>query len=199
MSVIGLTGGVGAGKSTVTSIAEKLGATVVSADELGHAVYESGTSEHAAVVEAFGSCAQNPDGSINRTALGEIVFADASQLRRLTDIVWPGIRARALEAITEFRIQRPNGVFMLDAALLLEAKWDELVDQVWVVTASEDERVLRTMQRDGVDRNKVSQRMQSQMSEKDRLDAADVILRNDGDIDELHHNVARELMRLGSN
>ena len=198
MTIVGLTGGLGAGKSTVASIAARLGAAVINADKLGHEVYAPGTPEHREVIEAFGSKVQADDGTINRRTLGEIVFADRSLLDRLNSIVWPGIRTKAQEAFERFREARSNDVLILEAAVLLEAGWEKLVDEVWVVTAAKKVRAQRTMQRDDVSESAALRQLRSQTAEHEHLAVADVVIENHGSIDELRNAVERELRRLRS-
>jgi dephospho-CoA kinase len=106
---------------------------VIDADRLGHRVYEPGTPAHRAVVAAFGSEVVAADGSIDRAALGARVFGRPEQLRRLTDIVWPEIQRLAEAEIAAAHAERPDAIVVLDAAVLLEAGWGSLADEIWVV------------------------------------------------------------------
>ena len=135
MHSIGLTGGIASGKSTVVELLQELGAATIDADRLGHQTYEPGTDTFAAVVAAFGGEIVAADGSIDRRALGGKVFGQPDQLKRLTDIVWPGIRSLAAAELQRLEAQGEQ-VAVLEAAVLIEAEWQDLVDEVWVVSVS---------------------------------------------------------------
>ena len=148
MFVIGLTGGIAAGKSTVAKLLGERGAAVIDADRLGHRAYARGQPAFAEVVAAFGEGVLADDGGIDRRALGRKVFGDAAELKRLTDIVWPEIRAVAR---AELALARAAGrpVAVLEAAVLLEAGWQDEVDEVWAVTVPPQVAVARAAARDG--------------------------------------------------
>ncbi len=137
MHVIGLTGGIASGKSTVTRFFLDHGVPVIDADILGHRTYDPGTDTFEAVVRAFGPELVAPDGTIDRKVLGGKVFGRPDELKRLTDIVWPGIRRLATEALSEYETGG-NAVAVLEAAVLFEAGWDDLADEIWVVVVEPD-------------------------------------------------------------
>jgi dephospho-CoA kinase len=184
MLTIGLTGGIGSGKSETARILERLGAVVISADLAGHEAYRSGTEAWHAVVRAFGRGVVGPDGEIDRKQLGKIVFANPAQLRRLNEIVWPEIR-RILQARVdaEKRSGRARAV-VVEAAVLLEAGWDDLVDEVWVVDAP-DSLVVSRLEAKGIPRHDSIARMKVQQPSETRRARADVVIRNDGDLSAL--------------
>lgn len=190
MLIIGLTGGIGSGKSETARILERLGATVVSADRAGHEAYRAGSKAWAAIVEAFGKGVVGPDGEIDRKRLGAIVFADPAQLRRLNEIVWPEIR-RILEARVdaERRAGKAKGV-IIEAAVLLEAGWDDLVDEVWVVDAPEPVAIER-LQVKGITSDQARAAMRGQYSSEARRARADVVIHNDGDLMKLEAAVRK--------
>jgi len=133
MIVIGLTGGIASGKSTISGALAEHGATVVDADKVGHDGYRPGTEGWRKVVDAFGKQIVAPDGEIDRKALGAIVFGDPAHRERLQAIVWPLMKGMMRRLIDDFRNQG-IGVAVIEAAVLIEADWVDLVDQVWVVT-----------------------------------------------------------------
>src|SRR5919108_2092062 len=135
--VIGLTGGIGTGKSTVTRVLEDLGAAVIDADKVGHQIYLPDLPAWREIVETFGAQVLDADRAIDRQALGKIVFADPEALRALNRIVHPKMFDRMLELITEMRARGGMKAIVVEAAVLIEANWMPLVDQVWVVVASE--------------------------------------------------------------
>mgnify|MGYP002682647822 FL=1 len=150
MHVIGLTGGIASGKSTVTRFFKDRDIPVIDADVLGHRTYDPGTDTFAAVVKAFGDDLVAPDGTIDRRVLGGKVFGKPDELKRLTDVVWPGIRKLASEALSEFEAAG-NTLVVLEAAVLFEAGWEDLVEDVWVVVVEPDLAVQRLATRNGLD------------------------------------------------
>lgn len=181
MVVIGLTGGIGSGKSEAARILEQLGAVVVNADRVGHATYRSGTSTWHAIVQAFGLEVVGHDGEIDRRRLGAIVFGDPGRLKRLNEIVWPAIRQALAARIARERHDDSSAAIVIEAAVLLEAGWDDLVDEVWVVDAPEPEVQSRLVAR-GMSREDVRARSQFQLSRDERNGRAQVLIRNDTDL-----------------
>lgn len=191
MFIIGLTGGIGTGKTEAAKLLEGLGAAVVNADLLGHEVYRPQTEGWREVVAAFGERVVSADGEIDRRALGGIVFSDEGALRRLNDITHPRIYALAAERLDALRRQGV-GVAALEAALLIEAQWTGLVDEVWVVTSPEEDVIERLGERNGMDADTARGRIRAQMPQSERVGYADAVLENSGSPEELDANV-REL------
>ena len=191
MRRIGLTGGIGSGKSTVARLLEELGAEVIDADRVGHEIYLPGTPGWSRVVEAFGREIVAADGSIDRKKLGAIVFASPEALRRLNGIVHPliaeEVRARAERAKADGRAR----AVVVEAAVLLEAGWDALVDEVWVVVATPDLAAERVVRDRGLAADEVRRRIRSQISDEERTAAADCVIRNTGSLEELRAAVAK--------
>ncbi|KAM3658304.1 bifunctional coenzyme A synthase [Ammospiza nelsoni] len=173
--VIGLTGGTGSGKTSMAKLLGQLGAFVIDADQLGHAVYAPGGPAHEAVVAAFGAEILNKDGTINRKVLGAKVFGNQEQLKRLTDIVWPRIAQMVKEKVREADAQG-KAVCVLDAAVLLEAGWQDMVHEVWTAIIPEEEAVRRIVARDGLTEEAARRRLQSQMSNRQRVEQSQVVL-----------------------
>jgi len=178
--IIGLTGGIASGKSTAARHLGALGAHVIDADRLGHRAYEPGTRAHQAVINAFGEEVRGADGHIDRKRLGAKVFGDAAALGRLTDIVWPEIRRLAQAEIAAAQAARPDGVVVLEAAVLLEAGWQDAVDETWVVSVDRATALNRAMQRDGADAAAVEARIDAQLANAEREARADVVFDNSG-------------------
>lgn len=194
--VIGLTGGIASGKSTVAGLLAEHGAVVVDADKLGHRAYRPGRPAFARVVSTFGSEVVGADGAIDRKALGALVFGDASALRRLTDIVWPEILALAKDEIAAAR-RAGAMVAVLEAAVLLEAGWQSEVDEVWAVTVPPHVAVQRATARDGVDADAVRARIAAQLSNEERAAKADVVIENTSSRQALAERLRRQWRRLG--
>jgi len=178
---IGLTGGIGSGKSEASRILSELGALVIDADIVGHETYRSGEPAFRGVVEAFGDGIVGSDGEIDRRQLGSIVFANPDNLARLTGIVWPKIREHLEKIIERAGAQRETQAIVVEAAVLFEAGWENLFDEVWVITAPEDE-VLKRLE---IQRNQKPEqtraRVRAQMTNDERERRADVMVRNDED------------------
>lgn len=196
MTVIGLTGGIASGKSTAAAHFKQFGAIVIDADRLGHRVYEPRTSGFEALVNEFGHDIVADDGTINRQILGGKVFGDPGQMKRLTDIVWPGIRQFATEEIAEITRRDPNAVIVLEAAVLIEAGWNDFVDEVWVVYVKPEVARERLMSRNGLTAEQAQARIDSQLTNKERLQHADVKIENSGDLEQFEQKLAREWKRL---
>ena len=188
MHVIGLTGGIASGKSTVTRFFKDRDGPVIDAVILGHRTYDPGTDTFAAVVATFGQDLVAADGSIDRRVLGGKVFGKPDELKRLTDIVWPGIRKLASEALSEFEAAG-NSIVVLEAAVLFEAGWEDLVDEVWVVVVEPDLAVQRLASRNGLDEAAARARIDSQLSNDERISRSNVVIKNNGTLEELESGI----------
>ena len=184
MFVIGLTGGIGTGKTCVSSLLKNLGAAIVNADLLGHEVYAPQSEGWHAVVDTFGEQIVADNGEIDRRALGGIVFSDENALLQLNAIMHPRIYTLAeqrLNAIAE----RGENTAVLEAALLIEAKWTPLVDEVWVTVSPVTDIITRLQERNNMDEDTARSRINSQMPQSERVQHADVVLENAGSLEEL--------------
>lgn len=196
MTVIGLTGGIASGKSTAAAWLKDFGAFVIDADRLGHRVYEPGTPGFEGVVNEFGHDIVAADGTINRQLLGGKVFGRPDQMKRLTDIVWPEIRRLAREEVTEQKRRDRKGHIVLEAAVLVEANWFDLVDEVWVVTVEPDVARARLMARNGLTEAQAQSRIDSQLTNKERSLHAYAKIDNSGTLDDFRQKVEREWKKL---
>ncbi|WP_448613056.1 dephospho-CoA kinase [Modestobacter sp. URMC 112] len=174
---IGLTGGIGSGKSTVAALLAERGARVVDADRIAREVLEPGTPGLAAVVAEFGAGVLAADGSLDRAALAGVVFADPAARARLDAVVHPLVRARAAEAVAA---APPDAVVVQDVPLLVETGQAGSYDLVLVVETDPEVRVQRLVAR-GLSADDARARMASQATDEQRRAVADVVLRNDGD------------------
>ncbi len=206
MYVIGLTGGIGTGKTAVSEMLRELGAAVIDADKVGHEAYLPGAEVWQAVVDAFGKGILTEGGEIDRKRLGAIVFGDPAELGRLNSIMHPRMYRMMEEKLDGLRSEG-CGAAVVEAALLIEADWQPLTDEVWVVTAPEEDAVSRTAARSGLSEEAVRARIGSQMAQSERVKHADVVIENDGTLEDLRRQVTEawneralareELSRLG--
>lgn len=193
---IGLTGGIGSGKSTVARLLADFGATVIDADRVGHQVYAPGTPGWTQVVDRFGADIVAEDGSIDRRRLGAIVFADAGALLALNEIVHPLIGAEIARRIRVHREVPTDSVLVIEAALLVEAGWNDLTDEMWLVRAGSETVVERVCAARGLDPAQVQARIAAQASDAERLAVADVVIDNEGSLADLERRVRDAWERL---
>ncbi len=184
---IGLTGGIGSGKSTVAGLLAARGARIVDADRIAREVVEPGTPGLDAVVAAFGSDVLAPDGALDRPALAAVVFADPDARRRLDGIVHPLVRARAAELVAA---APPDAVVVQDVPLLVETGQAGSYDLVLVVEADLDTRVRRLVGR-GLSEDDARARIAAQATDEQRRAAVDVVLDNSGTVGDLEAQVER--------
>ena len=188
MFVIGLTGGIGTGKTQVSRLLEELGASIVNADLLGHEVYKPQSEGWHAVVNAFGEQIVSDNGEIDRRALGGIVFSDDSALQQLNAIMHPRIYDLAEQRLKGLADQGVTTA-VLEAALLIEAKWTPLVDDVWVTVSPEEDIIARLQERNNMDEATARSRIDSQMPQTERVEHADVIVENNASLEDLSDSV----------
>jgi dephospho-CoA kinase len=178
--VIGLTGGIGSGKSTISRYMEEFGAGVIDADKVGHEVLKNGTPAWKDVVEQFGRGVLGADDEIDRKALGQVVFGNAEARQRLNRIMWSRIWEMITARVDEFR-GRGIPVVVVEAFGLIEAGWDRLVDRVWVVVVSEESVIERLKKQRQMSEAEILSRMKSQLSTEERTRHADVVIQNEGE------------------
>jgi dephospho-CoA kinase len=185
MRLIALTGGIASGKSTVSARLAELGAVVVDADKLAREVVEPGTAGLAAIEAEFGASVLTTDGSLDRPALGAIVFADADKRARLNSITHPAIWRRAEELIELAVAADPGVTIVYDVPLLAEAGGDRPMrfDAVVVVDARRQTRIDRMVELRGMSRAEAEARLGAQASDEDRLKLADFVIDNNGSLE----------------
>lgn len=184
MRIIGLTGGIASGKSLVTEQLAEHGVTVIDADKVGHAAYRKDGETFREVVEAFGEEIVGSDGEIDRKVLGGKVFGDPAARRHLERIVWPAMRTMMEEQLETLRSENA-GIVVLEAAVLIEADWLPLVDEVWVVSASPATVRIRLFERNGLTEEQADARLRAQLPNNIRRSRADVVIENEGTLEEL--------------
>jgi dephospho-CoA kinase len=182
--IVGLTGGIATGKSTVSNYLRHLGARVIDADEVAHQVTLPGAEGFSKLVEAFGTDVVNPDGSLNRKKLGQIVFNNEEALSALNAIVHPLVISRICSMIeilardSEDSGQAP--FVILDVPLLFETGLDRICNEVWVVAVGPDTQIKRLMERDGYTREEALSRIRAQMPLEEKIRRAGKVIDNSG-------------------
>ena len=189
MLIIGITGNFGTGKTTVSQMLAELGAVTISADELGHEFLQSGTQTHTEILAAFGKSILKPDGDIDRSKLGKLVFADAAALKKLNRIMHPRIYQVVRQKIAEEYQKSGVQVVVIEAALLIEAGWLPLLDQLWVTVAPEATIVKRLKSSRGLSEEQILTRLRTQMPQEEKVKRADVVIDTDCSMDELRSKV----------
>lgn len=184
---VGLTGGIGAGKSTVADMFSKLGAVVIRSDELARQVIEPNTPGFQKVFSRFGNQILQENGSIDRKKLAQIVFNDKNSLKDLEEIIHPLVRNKTNELIDS---QTQETIVVNEVPLLLEKKMEKMFDFLVVVISSEKNRINR-LQKRGISEPEAKKRMSLQVSDEARKSSADFLITNDGNIDQLEADVAK--------
>jgi dephospho-CoA kinase len=184
MIVIGLTGGILTGKSTVSGMLAERGAVIIDADKVGHQAYQPHTDVWQELVDTFGEWILKQNGEIDRKRLGEIVFHDPSALILLNKIVHPRMREIIEEELKRLRAEGAS-VVVIEAAVLIEAKWTDLVDRIWVTTAPAEKVIDRLQNRVGLSEEQARARIAAQLPPEDKVKHADVVIDTNCDLAEL--------------
>lgn len=188
MFIIGLTGGILSGKSTVAQMLVEKGAGHVDADKMGHEAYRPHTPTWQKVVDAFGTGILKESEEIDRPKLGAIVFNDPEALVRLNSIVHPAIARLVTDELERLRAEGVR-VAVLEAALLIEAQWTDVVDEVWVATAPEETVLKRLQNRSGLSEEQARARIRAQLPPEERAKYGDVVINTDCDLSEVRATV----------
>ena len=189
--VIGLTGGIASGKSTVSSLLKELGACIIDVDEVGRGVVEKGEKAYNEIVDYFGNEILLPDGGINRKALGHIVFSDSNKLKKLNSITHPHIIDRVKEIIRKCKAEGIE-IIVVDAAILIEMGLHTVCDTIWLVSVNRETQLKRLMERDKYPYEEANNRIKAQLSDEKKSRYADVIIDNNGSLDELKEEVKKQ-------
>ena len=184
MVVIGLTGGIGTGKSTVSRVLARLGAVIIDAALVGHEVYKPTNPAWKSLTRIFGSEILLPDNQVDRQKLGDIVFNDPAAMTKLNAIMRPEIRNVLIERL-EKALDQGEKVAVLDSATLIDAGWTALTDEVWLVIAPKNMIIERLRERDGLSDDAISARLASQLSNEEQLSHVDQLIENNGTLTEL--------------
>lgn len=191
MKVIGLTGGIACGKSTVAKALKNMGAILIDADDMAHSVIEPHKPAWIDIVKIFGQDILQSDLSVNRDKLGAIVFNDRAKLKELNDIVHPRIIKGYKEGLQHIKCEHPDAVVVIDVPLLFETQMEKLCDQVWVVWVDRETQINRLMSRNNYNRDQAIVRINAQMSLDEKAKRADVVIDNSKSVQETIEIAAR--------
>lgn len=182
--IIGLTGNIACGKSTVVAELQRLGAHVIDADQVTRLLQQPGQPVYDSIVATFGTHILQPDGQINRRALGEIVFNDKTQLRTLEALIHPFVRHHIEQWLANLPVGTPQNpvVAVIDAIKLIESGWPAICEAVWVVTAPRDQQIERLCYSRGLSSAEAITRIDAQSPQADKVAVADVVIHNHGTI-----------------
>jgi dephospho-CoA kinase len=189
MKIIGLTGGIGSGKSTVASILKNLGAVIIDSDKVGHEMLNRGTPGWYEVIDAFGQDILSPQGTINRQRLAQIVFNNPEALRKLNQIVHPKIEHEVQSRLKKFQEQGIDAV-VIEAALISEAPWSSQAEQIWVVKSPKEITLSRLKER-GMSESESLARIASQYPAEEHVKHGLITVKNDGTVEDLKVKVEK--------
>ena len=191
--IIGITGGIASGKTAVSDYVKKMGYPVIDADELSREIMEPGSPVLNEVRKTFGKAVFHADGSLDRQALGRLVFSDRAARQQLDAITHPAIGRLAQQRFSE---HRHDALVFFVVPLLYESGMDQYCDSVWLVHVDDALREKRLMARDNIDAAYARQKMASQMTEMERLSHRPEVIRNDGNLEQLHKQVQALIKKL---
>ncbi|MCX7773329.1 MAG: dephospho-CoA kinase [Clostridia bacterium] len=189
MTIIGVTGGIGSGKSAVSAILKELGAEVIDADLISHQVVEPGKRAWHLIVESFGQEVLKVDQTLDRRKLAAQVFHDKALRLKLESIIHTEVVRTMRQQLQDLAQEDFEGIVVLDVPIPVEHGFLDTVDQVWVVEAAEEVRIKRVMERSGLTAEEAKSRIQSQLSQKEYAKLADVIIKNEGSLKDLEQRV----------
>jgi len=193
MKTIGITGGIGSGKSTVTGYLKEKGYPVVDADLIARKIVEQGSSVLAEMVKHFGQQILQLDGTLDRKKMAEIAFSDPTQKRILDKITHGAILDHIAKQIEILRVSQNPSLIFVDAALLIETGLYQMMDEVWLITAHEAIRIQRVAKRDNMDVEQVKQRIRMQMTDEQKASHSLRIIDNSGTKEELFETIEKIL------
>ncbi|WP_286316264.1 dephospho-CoA kinase [Romboutsia ilealis] len=197
MIILGLTGSIGCGKSSLSNILKDNNIDIIDADIISRKIFEDEKLLDL-VFEQFGDSIKNKDGSLNRKALGNIVFNDDNKLIELNSLTHPKIKEKVLEEIEKVKLYNKD-IVVIDAPLLIEGGYLEIVDKVLVITCNEDIQIKRIQKRDKCSKEEALSRISSQMSQKDKIKYADYVLDNSENLKELKEKTHEFLLYMKEN
>lgn len=195
MKVIGLTGGIGTGKSTVSAYLAQKNIPIIDADKIARNITSPGSAVLADIRALLGDEVFFDDGTMNRAKVADRIFSDREILMQYEALTTAEAVRLCIQELEGYRRQGNVTIAVLDAPLLFECGMEEYTDENWVVDADLEVRIARVMARDGISRQQIMDRIQRQMSAEEKLQKADCVLDNSGSLESLHHQIDRLLER----
>ena len=195
MKIIGLTGGIGTGKSTVSAYLKERGCVILDADKMSRQLTAPEGAALPAIREAFGQEVFFDDGTLNRKKLGNIVFNDEQKLKVLEKLTTEKVVEQTIDGLLRLKRAEYSGMVIIDAPLLFECNMQILADETWLVTAELEVRIERIIKRDGLDRQSILDRINNQMSEEEKRSLADYVIDNSGNLNNLYGQIDRLIER----
>ena len=196
MFIIGLTGGIGTGKSTVSKYLEEKGCLILDADAISSMMTEKGMPALAEIAKAFGQNLILEDGNLDRASLGNIVFNNKEKLDTLQSIITEKVVEYINLEIKKLKSNNYTGIVVVDAPLLFECNMQGIGDENWLVSVDLDIRISRVIARDGLTKEQILSRINNQMSQEDKEKLSHVILDNSGSLEELYEQIDMNLERI---
>lgn len=191
MKIIGVTGGIGSGKSTVSKILERLGAKIIDADGIALEITAPGSKVLDEIIQYFGGEILSPQGQLDRKKLAQVVFNQPEKLKALNRMTHPPIMKKIKHWVSEEKIKGEASLLVIEASIPLQNGYQDMVDQIWVVTADMEVRVQRVKQRSGLSRDEILKRVYSQMSESEYKAIGDVVISNSGTLENLQQEIEK--------
>ena len=188
MFVIGLTGGIGTGKTEVTHVLRELGAVVIESDKVAHLSYRPGTDAYDEIIDQFGKEVLDDSGVIDRGKLGGLVFAGADSRIQLEKIVWPAVRSWITERLIQEK-ERGTKIIVIEVPKLFEAGWDDLADAIWTVEAPSAAIAQRVNVRSNLSETETNARVQAQITRAERAERADLLIENSAELADLRERI----------
>ena len=196
MLIVGLTGGIATGKSTVTELFRERGAFIIDFDVMSRVVVEPDTPAWKDIVEYFGKDLLNDDRTLDRVKLGDIVFPDTDKRHKLQGFIYPRLFEEYDRRVREIEQKDPNALILADTPLLFEANLQDMFHKIVVVYATREQQVERLTERDGLEPGAVLARLDAQMPTEEKLERADYVIRNCGSIKDIAQEVDRIILDL---
>ena len=188
MFVIGLTGGIGSGKTEVTHVLRELGAVVIESDKVAHLSYRPGTDAYDEIIDQFGKEVLDDSGVIDRGKLGGLVFAGPDLRIQLEKIVWPAVRSWITERLIQEK-ERGTKIIVIEVPKLFEAGWEDLADAIWTVEAPSAVIAQRVNVRSNLSETETNARVQAQITRAERAERADLVIENSGELADLRERI----------
>ena len=195
MKIIGLTGGIGSGKSTVSAYLKQKGISILDADAIVAAAEAKGSPQFSAIVKILGQEVLTEEGELDRKLVSKLVFDQPQKLKALNDIVYACVEDARVKLLNEKKAEK---LVVFDIPLLIECRWNEKVDEVWLVAVDTETQIARAMARSGLSREEVEKRINHQMPLEEKKLYADVILDNSGSLKHLYEQVDAALNKIES-